>query len=66
MRWPWRRHCDRAAIAEARRELAESQERLAEARRLGVEVTEVADALRELRRRNNFGPMITDALRGGS
>ena len=48
----------------ADRAVEESRERLADAQRMGDEVSEVAQSLRELRRRNHFGPMITEALRG--
>ena len=41
-----------------------SRERLADTQRMGDEVSEVAESLRELRRRNHFGPIITEALRG--
>lgn len=65
MRWLvrlWR--CHRADAADARDGLEQARERLAEAHRVGEEVAEVAAELRALRRRNRFGPMITEALRG--
>lgn len=60
-----------AEVADARRQVAAARHRVAEAelglaatRDLGVEVSEVAQRLREIRHRNNFGPMIEQALRG--
>lgn len=62
MRWPWR-PCGRDR-EEARQQLADARARLAETHRLGQEVSEVAQQLREIRHRNHFGTMIEQALRG--
>jgi hypothetical protein len=52
------------AIDDAERRLQEAQERLARTQQEGEQVAEVAEQMRALRRRNQFGPMISDALRG--
>lgn len=66
MRWPWSTRS--AAMNDAHAALdeveAEAQARLAEAQRLRDEARREAATQREIRRRNHFGPMITDALRG--
>lgn len=68
MRWPWqwrrRKHCNGHDVERAKQQLVEARNRLAATQLQGHEVTEVAEALRELRSRNHFGPMITEALRG--
>lgn len=48
----------------ARRRLEDAREQLAAARADDEPVDQVARSLRELGRRNHFGPMITEALRG--
>lgn len=66
MRWPWRRRKQRPGpdVEKAKQALVEARNRLAITQMQGHEVTEVAESLRELRSRNHFGPMITEALRG--
>ncbi|WP_422744373.1 DUF7620 family protein [Micromonospora sp. WMMD754] len=44
--------------------LERAKEQLEEARADDAPVNEAARKLTELRRRNHFGPMITEALRG--
>ncbi len=51
-------------VEQARERLAVAQEELEAARADDDPVDEVARKLHELRRRNHFGPMITQALRG--
>lgn len=67
MTW-WRRWGRRgrtsAATAQAREQLAQAQADLAAARADNDPVDQVAARLAELRHRNRFGPMITEALRG--
>lgn len=62
----WRRKRRRTSPeAEKARELLEvAREDLAAARADDDQVDEVARKLRELRRKNHFGPMISNALRG--
>lgn len=63
----WRRKRERPAspeTVEARERLETAQEELAAAVADDDQVDEVARQLRELRRKNHFGPMITEALKG--
>lgn len=61
----WRRKRKPSADAQqAREQLAVAREELAAAVADDEPVDEVARKLRELRRKNHFGPMITEALRG--
>lgn len=62
--WRRRRREPSAETVEAAEQLAVAQEDLAAARADDDPVDAVAEQLRELRRRNHFGPMITRALRG--
>lgn len=64
MIWPRRRRRPSDETAEARRQLEQARQDLAAARADDEPVDEVAAKLRELGRRNHFGPMINDALRG--
>ena len=65
MRWWRRKEAEPSpAVAEADRRLHESRERLAGARGDDREVAAVVEELRALRRKNRFGAMISDALRG--
>jgi hypothetical protein len=61
MRWPWRRKPDPAdeALAEARAQREETQQRR-------EEVRSIAEDLREIRRRNHFAESIRRALGEGS
>jgi hypothetical protein len=60
MRWPWRRKPDSAdeALAEARRQREEAQERRAE-------VESIANRLRKIREANHFAESIRRALGEG-
>jgi hypothetical protein len=58
MRWRWWRRDDQAA------EVQEAATRRQEQEELWPEVRDVADSLRRMRQRNNFGAMIAEALRG--
>jgi hypothetical protein len=60
--WPWSRRpeTDTGEAEQARRQ---SEEKLAQTCRGEGEVREVAERLRELRRRNRFGDMIADSMR---
>ncbi|MEW2442776.1 DUF7620 family protein [Micromonospora marina] len=62
----WRRKRKRPSpeTTEARTLLERAREDLAAARADDDQVDAAARRLAELRRRNHFGPMITDALRG--
>jgi hypothetical protein len=61
----WRRKRKPSPEAqEAREQLAVAKAELRAARADDEPVDEVAQKLTELRRRNHFGPMITQALRG--
>lgn len=61
----WRRkRSPSPEVERAREQLAVAQEDLAAARADDTPVDEVTRKLHELRRRNHFGPMITEALRG--
>lgn len=62
--WRRRRRGPSPETVQAAERLAVAQEDLAAARADDDPVDEVARKLRELRRRNHFGPMITEALRG--
>lgn len=69
--WPRRRRRPSRAAVEAQQRLEAAERELAAARR-DLEaarddddpVAEVAEKMRALTRRNHFGPMITEALRG--
>lgn len=58
MRWRWWRHDDQTAGG------GDAALRRQEQEDLWPEVRDVAGRLRELRRQNNFGAMIAQALRG--
>lgn len=62
--WRRRRRDPSPEAVQAAEQLVMAQEDLAAAQAEDSRVDEVAQALRELRRRNHFGPMITRALRG--
>lgn len=68
MTW-WRRRRRQQVspeTVEARQGLEQAHQDLAAARADDDQVERVADRLNELRRRNHFGPMIHDALRGSN
>ncbi|MFG1776603.1 hypothetical protein ACGFIG_09260 [Micromonospora sp. NPDC049048] len=64
MIWRRRRRSASPETVEARERLEAAQEELAAAVADDEPVDEIARKLRELRRKNHFGPMITEALRG--
>lgn len=62
--WPRKRRRVSPAVVDADRRLAEARARLASTRQSDDDVTEVVEQLRDLRRRNHFGLMIAEALKG--
>ena len=64
MTWWRRRRAPSPETEAARHQAAAAELSLERARADDAPVDEVAARLTELRRRNHFGPMITNALRG--
>ncbi|MEU5668940.1 hypothetical protein ABZ749_00955 [Micromonospora sp. NPDC047753] len=64
MIWRRRRKCPSPEAVEVREGLEKAREDLAAARADDAPVDRVAQQMHDLRRKNHFGPMITDALRG--